>query len=79
MNSNTETSCNVVAYFYNSGDENIPKETKKFMDNKNITTNIYRIQTYDLLVWGYFCIKFIEFIFKGKRLTDFNKDNDNIT
>ena len=79
MNGNTETSCNAVAYFYNSGYENIPKEKKKFMDNKNITTIIFRIQTYYSLVWGYFCIKFIDFIFKGKSLTDFNKDNDNIT
>ena len=27
--------------------ERIPKEIKKFIDNKNIVTNIYRIQAYD--------------------------------
>ena len=32
--------------------------------------NIYRIQSYDSK-YGYFCIGFIDFIFKGKRLLDF--------
>ena len=32
-----------VTYFDSFGVEHIPKYTKKFMDNKSITTNIYRI------------------------------------
>ena len=33
-----------VTYFDSFGVEHIPKEVKKFIGNKNIATNIYRIQ-----------------------------------
>ena len=46
------------------GIEYIP--LKKFIGNKNIIKNIYRIQTYDLIMCGYFCIEVIDFILKGK-------------
>ena len=36
-----------VIYFEIFGVEHIPKETIKFIGNKNIITNIYRIQAYD--------------------------------
>ena len=32
-----------VTYFDSFGVEQIPKETKQFLGNKNITTNIHRI------------------------------------
>ena len=32
-----------VTYFDSFGVEHIPKDIKKFMDNKSITTNIYRM------------------------------------
>ena len=51
--------------------EHIPNEVKRFIDNKNIKTNIFRIQTYDSIMCGYFCIGFIDFILSGKILTDF--------
>ena len=38
---------------------------------KSIITNIYRIQTYDLIMCGYFCIRFIDFMRKSKSLLDF--------
>ena len=31
----------------------------------------YRIQAYDLRMCGYFCIKFIDFMLKGKNLLDY--------
>ena len=34
-------------------------------------TNIYRIQAYDLIVCGYFCSGFIDFMLKGKFLLDY--------
>ena len=37
----------------------------------NMQTNIFRIQAYDSVICGYFCIGFIDFILKGKRLTNF--------
>ena len=32
-----------VTYFESFGEEDIPKEIKRCIDNKNITTNIFRI------------------------------------
>ena len=40
---NTKT----VIYFDSFGVEDIPKEIKKFLNNKNIITDIFRIQAYD--------------------------------
>ena len=37
----------------------------------NIITNIYRIQAYDSIMCGYFCIGFIKFMFNGNSLTDY--------
>ena len=45
----------------------------KFIDNKNIITNIFRIHTYDSVMCGYFCIGFINLMFNANSLTDFNK------
>ena len=39
--------------------------------NKNIITKIYRIQAYNSIMCGYFCIGFIDFILKGKSLLDY--------
>ena len=51
--------------------EYIPKEIKKFIGNNNITTNIFRMQAYNSVMYGYFCSGFIDFRLKGKILTDF--------
>ena len=34
-------------------------------------TNIYRIQAYNSIICGYFCIALIDFILKGKILLDY--------
>ena len=57
--------------FDSFGVEHIPKEIKKFIGNKNMTTNIYRIQAYDSIMCGYFCIGFIDFMLKGKSLLEY--------
>ena len=62
---------NNVTYFDSFGVEHISKEIIKFMENRNIKTNIFRIQAYDSITCGYFCIGFIDFMFKGKSLTDY--------
>ena len=59
-----------VTYFDSFGIEHIPKEVKKFIGNRNIISNIYRIQNYDSIMCGYFCIGFIDYMLKGKSLTD---------
>ena len=60
-----------VTYFDSFGVEYIPKEIKQFINNKNIIANIFRIQGYDLVMCGYFCVGFNDFTLKGKNLTDF--------
>ena len=62
---------NNVTYFDSCGVEDFPKEIIKFIKNRNIKTNIFRIQAYDSIMCGYFCIGFIDFMFKGKSLTDY--------
>ena len=62
---------NNIIYFDSFGVEHIPKEIKKFIGNKIIITNIYRIQAQDPIMCGYFCIEFIDFMLKGKSLLDY--------
>ena len=63
---------NEVIYFDSFGVEHIPKEINKFIDsNKKIKANIFRIQAYDSIMCGYFCIEFINYMLKGKTLLDY--------
>ena len=45
-----------VKYFDSFGVEHIPKEIRKFIGNKNIIANIFRIEAYNSIMCGYFCI-----------------------
>ena len=75
-----------IIYFDSFRVEHIPKEIIKFIDTKNIITTICRIQAYDSIMCGYFCIVFINFMFNGNSLTDYTslfspndfKKNDDI-
>ena len=60
-----------VTYFDSFGIEHISKEVKIFINNKNIIANIFRIQAYDSIMCGYFCIGFIDYMFIGQSLTDY--------
>ena len=63
---------NNVTYFDSFGVEHIPKEIKAFIGRSlSITTNIFRMQAYDSIMCGHFCIGFIDFIPKGKTLAGF--------
>ena len=63
---------NDFTYFDSFGVEHIPKESKKFIGHTSSwIVNIFRIQAYDSVICGYFCIGFINFMFKGKNLTDY--------
>ena len=75
-----------VTNFGSFGVEHIPKEIKIFINNKSIKTNVFRIQAYDSIMCGYFCIRFIDFMLAGKTLIEFTnlfspnnfKKNDDI-
>ena len=58
-------------YFDSFGIEHISKEIIKFIKNKNIKTNIFRLQACESIMCGYFCNKYIDYMFKGKSLVDY--------
>ena len=62
---------NNIIYFHRFGVEHIPKEIKKFKENKNIITKIYRIQAFDSMICRYFCIGFINFMLQSESLLDY--------
>ena len=87
---------NKVIYFDSFGIEHIPEEINKFIGNeqsssakarnRKIKASIFRIQAYDSIVCGYFCIEFINYMLKGKTLLDYTnlfspndfKNNDRV-
>ena len=89
INNNNNNNNNVI-YFDSFGVEHIPKKIKAFINrtshNKNIITNIFRLNAYNSIMCGYFCIGFIDFVLKGKTLTQYTnlfssnnfKKNDDI-
>ena len=68
MNGDNRRASYDAIYFDSFRVEHILKEIKKFIRNKNIIANIYRIQAYDLIMCGYFYIAFFDFMLKGKFL-----------
>ena len=62
-----------VTYFDSFGAEHIPKELKKFINNENIIANIFRLQAYDSVMCGHFCIGFIDFMLKRNNLIFFHQ------
>ena len=62
---------NEVIYFDSFGVEHVPKEIKKIIGHKNIKTNIFRMQADNSIMYGCFCIGFIDFLLAGKSLLDF--------
>ena len=58
-------------YFDSFGVEHIPKDINKFINN-DIESSIFRIQAYDSIICGYFCIEFINYMLKGKTLLDYS-------
>ena len=60
---------NNVTYFDSFGAKHISKEIKIFIDKSIVVANVFRIRAYDLVMCGYFCIGFIDFMLKGKTLT----------
>ena len=67
---------NDISYFDSFGVEHIPKEIINFINrslssasqNKNIKTNIFRIQAYDSIICGYFSIGLLILYLKEKHL-----------
>ena len=47
-----------VTYFDSFGVEHIPERIKEFVGNKNIKANIFRIQSSNSIMCGYFALNF---------------------
>ena len=60
-----------VVYFDSFAIEYVAKEIIKFIKNKDIIANIFRLQVYGSIMCGYFCIKFIDYMFDDKTLIDY--------
>ena len=60
-----------TVYFDSFGVQHIPKEINKFIGNDNSKSNIFRIQAYDSIMCGYFCIESINYMLKSKKLLDY--------
>ena len=60
-----------VIYFDSFGVEHVPEELEKFIRHKNIKINIFRVQSNNSIMCGYFCIGFIDFMLAGKALINF--------
>ena len=71
MNGNNRRAYYDAIYFDSVEVEHIPKKIKKFIGNKNIITNIYRIQAYNTIMCRYFCIVFIDCLLKCNSLLDY--------
>ena len=78
---------NNVTHFDSFCVEHIPDEIKIFTEKSIILANIFRIQAYDWVMCGYFCIGFIDFLLRDKTFTvftnlfsqnNFDKNNDMI-
>ena len=75
-----------IVCFDSFGVEHVPEEIKEFISNDNIKANIFWVQANNLIMSGYFCIRFVDFMFAGLKLTDFTslfspnylKKNNNI-
>ena len=76
-----------IIYFHSFGVEHVPEKIKEFVGNKNIIADVFRVQANNSVMRGYFCIRFIDFMLAGKKLTDFTsmlspydfKKNDYVT
>ena len=60
---------NDVTYFDSL--EHILKEIKTFIRDENVKRIFFRIQEYNSIMCGYFCIRFIDFMLARKSLKDF--------
>ena len=62
---------NLALYFDSFGNEYIPLDVLNKIRNKSITHNIFRILDNESIIFGFYCIAFIEYMLSGKTLLDY--------
>ena len=60
-----------IAYFNRFCVEHVPEEAKEFVGIKLIKANIFRVEANNSTMCGYFCIRFVDFMLVGKKVSDF--------
>ena len=60
-----------AVYFDSFGVERLPEEIKRFLHGKNLNLNLFRIQEFDSITCGYFCLGFLDYMFAGKSLLEY--------
>ena len=60
-----------ATYFDSFEIQHNPKEIRAFIGDKDIIASIDRIQSYDWIMCGYYCIGFTDDMLKGNSLTNF--------
>ena len=60
-----------VIYFDSFGVGHITKEIRRFIRNKNIITNVCRVQAFGSIMCGYFFIGYIDFMLRAKNFLDY--------
>ena len=63
---------NAAVYSDSFGIECTPQEVLSKIKDKSITRSIFTIQSDDLIMCGFYCIAFIEYMISGKTLLDYN-------
>ena len=61
---------NNIIYFDSFGVKHIPNKIKKFIADKNIINNVYKIEVCNSIMCKYFCIGFSDFLIKGRSFLD---------
>ena len=64
---------NNVTYFDSFGIEYIPKKIAKLINDKSIKSNIFRIQSFNSILCGYFYTGFIEYTSNNLGLNEYAK------
>ena len=62
---------NEIVYFDSFGVGHVPKGIENFIEHKSIKTSIFRIQSNNSIICGYFRTGLIDFMFAGKTLIDY--------
>ena len=62
---------NEIVCFNSFGVEHVPEEIEKFLGNRNLVANIFRVQANNSVTCGYFCIGFIDYMLAGKKTDKF--------
>ena len=64
---------NTAVYLDSFGIEYISQEVLNKIRDKSITHNIFRMKDNESVMWGFYCIAFIEYMLAGKTLLDCTK------